>query len=245
MYSESDFLMLSALQHLAFCERQCALIHIEQAWSENRFTAEGRILHERVHGQETESRGGVLIVRGLKLRTLNLGLSGVADVVEFHRVESGGVALPGRRGLWLPFPVEYKRGKPKQNQCDEIQLCGQAICLEEMLGVPIPNGALYYGSQHKRCDVDFTEALRARTAQLANRLHELVGAGKTPPAEYGKKCEQCSLANECLPTAGEKSVKEYCDAMFDFARVDRPDPAPDQLRQNLAHASITDEERSA
>jgi CRISPR-associated exonuclease Cas4 len=155
MFPESSLIPLSALQHLAFCERQCALIHIEQAWEENRLTAEGRLMHERVHEQDSESRGDLYIVRGLKLRSLKLGLTGVADVVEFHRGETGGVTILGKKGEWRPFPVEYKRGKPKKDSCDEVQLCGQAMCLEEMLGITIGSGALYYGSQHKRHDVAF------------------------------------------------------------------------------------------
>jgi CRISPR-associated exonuclease Cas4 len=215
MYSESDLLMLSALQHLVFCERQCCLIHIEQAWAENRFTAEGRILHERVHEQETESRGDLLIVRGLKLRSLALGLSGVADVVEFHRIESGGIRLPHRRGLWLPFPVEYKRGKPKKDSCDEVQLCGQAMCLEEMTGASIENGALYYGSLKKRHEVVFSEALRKETCDLAARLHALIESGITPPAVYEKKCDSCSLFDVCLPEVGKKkNVARYIEKMI-------------------------------
>jgi CRISPR-associated exonuclease Cas4 len=213
MFPESSFLPLSALQHLAFCERQCCLIHIEQAWEENRLTAEGRLMHERVHGQETESRGGVLIVRGLKLRSLELGLTGVADVVEYHRVESGGVALAGKKGLWQPFPVEYKRGKPKKDSCDEVQLCGQAMCLEEMLGCRIEAGALFYGASHKRHEVAFNQSLRDETKALAGRLHELIAQGKTPPAVFGKKCERCSLVEICLPEAGRGNVKKYLDEM--------------------------------
>jgi CRISPR-associated exonuclease Cas4 len=211
MYSESDLLMLSALQHIAFCERQCALIHIEQAWSENRLTAEGRIMHERVHGEGAESRGDIYIVRGLKLRSLVLGLSGIADVVEFHRVEHDGVLLKGKKGLWQPFPVEYKRGKPKKDSCDKVQLCAQAICLEEMTGATIKNGALYYGLQHKRMEVDFDESLRSETAILAGRLHDLVDSGITPQAVYEKKCENCSLADVCMPEAGRKSVEKYME----------------------------------
>jgi len=139
-YTEDDLIPISALQHFVFCERQCALIHIEQAWTENRLTAEGRLLHERVHDQGGESRAGVRIERGLPLRSLRLGLVGVADVVEFHPLSEGG---------WRPFPVEYKRGKPKRNACDEIQVCAQALCLEEMLGVRIPAGALFYGKTHR------------------------------------------------------------------------------------------------
>jgi CRISPR-associated exonuclease Cas4 len=173
-----------------------------------------RLLHERVHGQEAESRGDVLIVRGLKLRSLALGLTGVADVVEFHRVEKGGVKLPGKKGLWQPFPVEYKRGKPKKDSCDEVQLCGQAMCLEEMLGAKIENGALYYGAQHKRHEVVFGDALRKETGSIASRLHVLIDAGKTPPAVYEKKCDNCSLLEVCMPEAGRGSVGKYLDELF-------------------------------
>jgi len=212
MYTESDLLMLSALQHLAFCERQCCLIHVEQAWSENRLTAEGRILHDRVHAEGAESRGEVYIVRGLKLRSLTLGLSGVADVVEFHRSENVGIMLPGKKGHWQCYPVEYKRGKPKANGCDKVQLCGQAICLEEMLNTSIVNGALFYGSQHKRLEVQFDESLRNETISMSERLHVLVSKGVTPPAVYEKKCDNCSLMDICVPKAGMgKSVEKYLE----------------------------------
>jgi CRISPR-associated exonuclease Cas4 len=228
MYSESDLLMLSALQHLAFCERQCCLIHVEQAWSENRLTAEGRILHERVHEQETESRGDMIIVRGLKLRSLRLGLSGIADVVEFHKSEEGaGVRLPGKKDFWRVYPVEYKRGKPKKDGSDEIQLCGQAFCLEEMTGAKIETGALYYGSQHKRHEVVFNEELRNKTETIAKRLHELVAAAVTPKAIYEKKCENCSLIDMCLPEAGKKrSVEKYLKDIFDLTPAPQRQPHP-------------------
>lgn len=214
-YGEDDLLAISALQHLAFCERQCALIHIEQAWAENRLTAEGRLMHERVHGQETEARGDLRIVRGLRLRSLALGLAGVADAVEFHRIpelaagdeNSGGVAtpdtvaLPDCSGLWRPFPVEYKHGRPKRDRCDDVQLCAQAICLEEMLGVVIESGALYYGQTRRRHDVAFTPALRGEVASLARRLHALIDARHTPLAHYEKKCDNCSLLEICMPKA--------------------------------------------
>ena len=138
-YTEDDLLPLSGLQHLLFCERQCALIHIEQVWAENVLTAEGRIMHERVHEEGKESRGDVRIEFGMPLRSLRLGLIAKADVVEFHRDRE----YPD--DLWRPFPVEYKRGKPKKGNFDKVQLCGQAMCLEEMLDVEIPAGALFYG----------------------------------------------------------------------------------------------------
>ncbi|MBN1578407.1 MAG: CRISPR-associated protein Cas4 [Chitinispirillaceae bacterium] len=214
MFAESDLRPISALQHLAFCERQCCLIHIEQAWSENRLTAEGRILHNHVHEQESESRGDVLIVRGLKLRSLEHGLSGIADVVEFHRVESHGISLSGKSGQWKPFPVEYKRGKPKSNQCDEIQLCAQALCLEEMLGCSVIRaGAMYYGSQHRRVDVAFDESLRKLTKDTSMRLHSLLATSITPKAIYCKKCDNCSLFEICMPGASKMqgSVNAYID----------------------------------
>jgi CRISPR-associated exonuclease Cas4 len=185
MYSEDDLLPLSGLQHLMFCERQWALIHLEQQWEENRLTAEGRLLHETAHSSGAESRGEVRIVRGLSLRSLRLGLAGQADVVEFH----GG----------QPFPVEYKRGKPKNDRCDEIQLCAQALCLEEMLAVSVPRGALFYGTTRRRIDVPFDEPLRKLVEKVAERMHELYRQGKTPEANYAPRCEQCSLIEVCLP----------------------------------------------
>ena len=130
MFTEDNLLPISALQHLLFCERQCALIHLERAWQENRLTAEGRIMHERVHEGGDETRRDVRIVRGLRLRSLALGLVGIADVVEFHRA-ADGVAVPESAGTWRPFPVEYKRGRPKSEPWDAVQLCAQALCLEE------------------------------------------------------------------------------------------------------------------
>jgi CRISPR-associated exonuclease Cas4 len=203
MYDEEDLVPLSALQHLVFCERQCALIHIEMLWADNALTVEGEHLHDRVHeaGERTESRGDVRIARGLALRSLRLGLSGIADVVEFHRVLDGGVRLAGVPGLWLPFPVEYKRGRPKREHCDEVQLCAQAICLEEMLAIRIPEGALFYGAPRRRWDVVFEDALRQETERAAGHLHELLSQRITPPAMREPKCDRCSLMDLCMPGA--------------------------------------------
>jgi len=197
-----DLLMISALQHYAFCPRQCALIHIEQTWAESGRTAEGRIMHERVHDESRESRGDVRIDYGVSLRSLRLGLIGKADVVEFHRRPDGA---------WLPFPVEYKRGKPKADDCDLVQLCAQAICLEEMLDVAIPEGALFYGQTRHRLDVVFDEALRRETEETARRARDLIASNRTPPPIYEKRCESCSLLSECLPKTIQKrrSVKNY------------------------------------
>lgn len=208
MFTEDELIPLSALQHLLFCERQCALIHIEQAWAENRFTAEGRIMHERVDEAGRESRGRVRTVNGLPLRSLRLGLSGKADAVEFHREGDDG---SGDASVWRPFPVEYKRGKPKQNDCDLVQLCAQALCLEEMLEVAVPEGALYYGKPRRRLAVVFDDLLREKTREAARRLHELISSGRTPQARYEKKCESCSMLSVCMPkiTGSRRSVQRY------------------------------------
>jgi CRISPR-associated exonuclease Cas4 len=160
------------------------------------------LLHERVHEQEAETRGDLRIVRGLRLRSLRLGLIGVADVVEFHAGGSG-IELAGLPGRWAPMPVEYKRGRPKPDICDEVQLCAQAMCLEEMTGCAIEQGALFYGMPRRRTAVALDAALRAETERTAERLRELLRRGITPPAVYEKKCDNCSLLRACMPkTAG-------------------------------------------
>jgi len=210
MFDEDDLLPLSGLQHLAFCERQWALIHIEQVWSENVLTAEGRELHERAHETGSESRPGLRIGRGLRLRSLRLGLTGQADVVEF-RAGAAGVRLEGEAGLWQPFPVEYKRGRPKANDCDEVQICAQGLCLEEMFGVAIEAGALFYGTPRRRKDVVFSPGLRGETEKLAARMHALYRERATPRAVYSAKCEKCSLLALCMPKtlARTNSVERY------------------------------------
>lgn len=215
MFREDELIPISALQHLAFCERQCALIHVEQLWSENRLTAEGRILHDRVHEAGVESRRDLRVVRGLRLRSLRLGLTGVADVVEFHANPDGAV-VPGLRGKWTPFPVEYKRGRPKADGCDDVQLCAQALCLEEMLNAVIAEGAFFYGQPRRRHPVAFDTALRMRTEELATRAHELIASGITPPVRYEKKCDACSLFDLCKPkTVGSsKSARRYLGQML-------------------------------
>ena len=223
MYTEDELLPISALQHLAFCERQWGLIHLEGVWEDNRLTAEGRIMHDRVDEPETEARGNVRIARGLRLRSLRLGLAGKTDVVEFRRLllaaekaaqESSrpeAVYLPGVSGLWRPVIVEYKRGKPKPGRCDEVQLCAQALCLEETLEVFMPSGCFFYGKPRRRYDAVLDEGLRRETEELAARLHELSRTGRTPPAEYSRKCRSCSLVETCLPrvTGGRRDVGRY------------------------------------
>ncbi len=198
MYTEDDLLALSGLQHLAYCPRQWALIHLEQAWSDNRFTAEGNLLHRRSDSAAGESRGEVYVARSLRLHSYRLGLAGIADVVEFHR-DPDGVTLPGRPGRWRPYPVEYKRGRPKEGEFDRVQLCAQALCLEEMLDTGVSEGSLFYGKTRRRQQVAFDQALRARTTSLAEEMHRLWEAGQTPPAEYGPRCDQCSLFEQCQP----------------------------------------------
>lgn len=194
-YTEDELIQLSALQHIVFCERQCALIHIEQVWSENLFTAEGRILHDKVDTANRESRGNIRIEYGVPMRSLRLGLIGKADVVEFHKKDD----------KWVPFPVEFKRGKPKPTNCDKVQLCAQALCLEEMMNIEILEGALFYGQTRHRLDVKFDSALRKETEVASVRLHELIVSGITPKAEYAKKCEKCSLVELCLPKVSNKA----------------------------------------
>jgi len=207
MYKEDELCLISALQHFVFCPRQCALIHIEQVWSENHLTAAGRIMHERVHSGGNESRGDVRIARAVHLRSLQLGLVGIADVVEFHRFY---------RDRWQPFPVEYKRGKPKPDHCDAIQLCAQAMCLEEMLSTSVPAGALFYGRTRRRFDVTFDDNLRRETEETSDAVRRLITSNVTPPPVYTKKCYNCSIIGECMPkkTGEYSSVRKYIMRMI-------------------------------
>jgi CRISPR-associated exonuclease Cas4 len=204
MYTEDDLLPLSSLQHLAFCERQWALIHVEQLWAENRRTAEGAVLHERAHDPGFETRRGVRAVRGLRVHSLRLGIAGQADVVEFAGPDE------------IPYPIEYKRGRPKLEDWDLVQLCAQGLCLEEMTSRAVPAGALFYGELRRRIEVLFDPALRIRTEGLSTHLHDLWRAGRTPPpfargSAEGKRCRACSLLSLCLPqaTAASRDVHRY------------------------------------
>jgi CRISPR-associated exonuclease Cas4 len=210
VYNEEDYLQLSGIQHFLFCRRQWALIHIEEQWKENLLTTEGMILHKRTHNEAlSEMRGDILILRGLRVSSASLGISGQCDVVEFHRDENG-VTIQGRVGLWRPFPVEYKRGRPKSNQCDEVQLCAEAMCLEEMLNVSVCNGALFYGETRRRTDVQFNDDLRKIVRDSFEEMHQLFSRGYTPKVRTGKWCNSCSLEDVCMPVLSKrKSVKEY------------------------------------
>ena len=208
-FAEADLRPISALQHLLFCPRQCALIHNEQEWEENRLTAEGRVLHEKTHDDTVKEHRpgpgggpGRRTTRGLPLRSFEHGLIGQADVVEFDDPAEGPDPGPG-----AVRPIEYKRGKPKEHQADRVQLCAQALCLEEMLGLEIPSGHLFYGKVRRREPVVFNTRLRALTANTAARLHELLGAGTTPAAVYEpRKCDRCSLIRVCMPKQGARDA---------------------------------------
>jgi len=200
-----------------FCERRAALVFLEQAWADNAYTAEGSQLHQKTHEIGTEVRGPLRITRGLRLRSLGLGLTGVADVVEFHLLDqvtddqNRGTALPGIEGKWRPFPVEYKRGSLREQEEYEAQLCAQAICLEEMLDVHISGGALFFGKSAQRFQVVFGPDLREKTRAAANHLHDLMKKRHTPVARQQNKCFKCSMNSICMPTAtgSTRSVFDY------------------------------------
>ncbi|MFT4177758.1 MAG: CRISPR-associated protein Cas4 [Luteolibacter sp.] len=189
MFTEDQLLPLSALQHWLFCPRQCALIHLEQLWEENRFTAEGQVLHQKAHEGSDENKAGVRITRSMSVSSYRIGISGQCDVVEFHSDRS-------------VLPVEYKRGKPKAHRADEVQLCAQAICLEEMLQIEIPNGCLFYGEKRRRTPVVFDTALRELVATTSTELHAMIDSRVTPHATYEhRRCNACSLLDLCQPHA--------------------------------------------
>ena len=217
MYKEEQYVQLSALQHYLFCPRQCALAYLEMSWTENVLTALGRQMHESVHSDKIEKRGNILRASGLRLASSILGISGQADLVEFRHCEDKGqgARLKNISGLWRPFPVEYKRGKPKKDKSDEVQLCAQAICIEEMLAVDIPNGAIFYGKNKRRRLVIFDPALRELTAVTARRVHELFDGQTTPSARYDARCNSCSLIDICLPDKmGPRKVGTYMHRMI-------------------------------
>lgn len=205
-YTVDELLPLSGIQHFLFCRRQWALIHIEQQWQDNALTAEGRIMHQRADDPFfTETRNGVITARSVPIASYRLGLVGVCDVVEFT-LSPEGVRLPGRDGLYSPAPIEYKRGKPKRDPCDEAQLCAQAMCLEEMLATNIARGYLYYGQTHHRIEVELTVELRTLVQNMADEMHNYFSRGYTPKVKPSKACRSCSLAEVCLPGLEEKVV---------------------------------------
>lgn len=199
IYSPEDYLMLSGIQHFCFCKRQWALIHIEQQWSDNLLTVEGDILHKNVHDIGfDEKRGDKIVVRGMAINSAELGVSGVCDVVEFMRSEDG-VSIFGREGKYKVIPVEYKRGKPKENDADRLQLAAQAICLEEMLCCKIEKGFLYYGEIRRREEIAFDDEIRQKTVSMIKEMHGYFERGYTPKTKRTKSCNACSLKDICLP----------------------------------------------
>ncbi len=209
-YLEEDYLQLSGLQHFAFCRRQWALIHVEKQWSENLRTVEGNLFHRRAHDeQQRERRSDTLIFRGLPVFSRTLGISGQCDVVEF-RADPNGISLRDEPGLWHPYPIEYKRGAPKSHQADELQLCAQAMCLEEMLCCDIHVGALFYGETRRQTLVTFTPELRQTVREMLDEMHQLALRGHTPKVRRTKGCNACSMKKVCLPAlSGRGSVSNY------------------------------------
>ena len=200
IYPEEDYLQISGLQHFKFCRRQWALIHIENQWAENWRTAEGVIMHEKAHNPMwKERRGDLLITRDMHVFSSALGISGACDVVEFRRSEAG-VPLHGQEGLYQPFPVEYKRGSPRTDTANALQLCAQAMCLEEMLCCDISEGALYYGETRRRETVKLTGELRQEVRDCLAEMHALYQRGHTPRVKPTKACNACSLKELCLPS---------------------------------------------
>ncbi|MBQ8515634.1 MAG: CRISPR-associated protein Cas4 [Ruminococcus sp.] len=215
MYSEEEYLLLSGIQHFVFCRRQWALIHIEQQWEENLRTADGRILHRNVHDSGFhEKRRDTVIARAMAVSSSRLGLSGECDVVEF-RQSADGVPVFGLDGTYSVTPVEYKRGEPKQDESDVMQLTAQAMCLEEMLCCEIPQGYLFYGETRRRLKVEFDEALRQRTEAVIEEMHMLYSRSHTPKAKRTRACNACSLKEICLPAlAGRKTASAYLKEML-------------------------------
>lgn len=215
-YEEENYILLSGIQHFAFCRRQWALIHIEQQWHDNLLTVEGNIIHDKAHNHHcSEKRNGVLIVRGMAVASSELGLSGTCDVVEFHSDERG-VAIAGHKGKYVPVPIEYKRGKPKKGKADELQLCAQAICIEEMLGCDIAKGYLFYGETKHRMEVLFVSELRMCVLSMAREMHTLYIRRHTPTVKTGAFCRACSLMELCLPKLCKgKSSSSYIHNMLE------------------------------
>lgn len=212
VYNEEDFLSLSGIQHFEFCRRQWALIHIEQQWQENLRTVEGEILHEKAHDKLLkEKRGDLIISRGMAVFSKSLGINGVCDIVELHK-DKDGVSIFGREGLYSPIPVEYKRGKPKEDDVDILQLTAQAMCLGEMLNCNINTGFMFYGEINHRLKVSITEELKNRVSEICVEMHRMYDRRYTPKVKPAKRCKACSLSNICLPQLCKNlSARDYIE----------------------------------
>ena len=212
MFQEEDFLQLSGIQHFEFCRRQWALIHIEQQWAENVHTVVGELMHKKAHDPYlTEKRKDILIVRALPVSSKSMGVSGECDIVEFHKCEDG-ITLFGHRGLYSVYPIEYKKGKPKESDEDKLQLAAQAMCLEEMFSTEITEGAIFYGETRRRKKVVFSEDMRWRAENILGEMHNLYRRGWTPKGKFSKGCNACSLKEICLPKLSRSvKVSTYLD----------------------------------
>lgn len=210
-----EYLMISGIQHFEFCKRQWALIHIEQAWEENLQTIEGKHLHEKTDQPFIrERRKETMVVRALPVKSHELKIVGVCDVVEFVR-DDQGVKVFGEKGKYLPVPVEYKRGKPKKNDADLLQLTAQAMCLEEMLLCDIKIGYMYYHEIRKRIEIEISNRLRNKVKKRVKEMYHYYNQKYTPKVKPGPFCRQCSLQNTCLPSMMQRqSVNQYIDRML-------------------------------
>jgi len=208
MFTEDDFIKLSALQHYVFCPRQCGLIHVEDVWTDNVFTVRGEILHEKVDTDTYETRGIIKTVRALRIHSTRLGIVGQCDVVEFRKSTYADVSLD-------VMPVEFKSGKPKEDVSDKVQLCAQALCLEEMMNTQVKRGAFFYGKIRRRVQVELDEELRKQTEEIITAVHEIVSQKKVPAARYNEKCRNCSLEEMCMPKAmNEKKLQHYMCKLY-------------------------------
>ena len=214
-YREEDYLMISGIQHFRFCRRQWALIHVEQQWEENVHTVVGELMHEKVHDPNmTETRKDVIVVRALPVSSREMGVSGECDAVEFHKSEDG-IRLRGHRGLYEIYPIEYKKGRPKNTEEDILQLTAQVMCLEEMFSTSIPEGALFYGETRRRESVKITDELRSEVKEMFREMHQYYDRGYTPKVKWDKKCNGCSLKEICLPKLEKtSSVRHYLEQML-------------------------------
>lgn len=224
MFTEDDLIPISALQHFIFCDRQAALIHIERIWLDNQFTVEGHDLHRIVDEGTAATRREVRIRRSVAITSRRLGLIGKADVIEFRpgKDADSGVMLEGDSRSWTPVPVEYKRGKPKAHRADEVQLCAQAIAIEDTLGTAVPEGFLFYAATRRRERVPMDVELRTLTEETADKLHSLIRSGRTPVRSRKRKCRNCSLLPACLPPkrGRPRSVREYLRSAFSHVPPD-------------------------
>ncbi len=210
-YKEDDYLMLSGIQHFSFCRRQWALIHIEQQWDENLRTVEGSLFHRKAHdGYSSERRKDIIVSRGMPVFSRTMGVNGICDIVEFHRDDKKGISLHGREGRYLVYPVEYKKGQPKEDEEDILQMAAQAMCLEEMVAGSVSKGYLFYGEIRRRIEVPLGEGIRQRVKDSFIEMHQYFQRKYTPKVKRTKACNACSLKNICLPQLMKnKSAREY------------------------------------